>query len=149
MKFKKILFATDFSAPSQAALEYASSLARDTGATLVIVHVEELLVQYGSGDQVYYSPPQCPNPELKRMLEKVVPSVKDVKYEHRLVMGVAADEILRISEEEGVDLIVLGTHGRTGLARVLMGSVAEDVMRRSTCPVLTLKATAKMPAAAT
>ena len=148
MNFKKILYATDFSPPSQAALRYASSLARDSGATLLIVHVEEMLVPYGSGDQVYYTPPEYPNPQIRRILEAVVPALKNVKYEHRLVTGLAADEILRISEEEGVDLIVLGTHGRTGLSRLLMGSVAEAVMRRAKCPVLTLRESAEIPAIA-
>jgi universal stress protein A len=149
MNFNKILYATDFSPPSRAALRYASSLARDSGATLLIVHVEETLVQYGSGDQVYYTPPEYPNPQIRRILEAVVPALKNVKYEHRLVTGLAADEILRIGKEEGVDLIVLGTHGRTGLSRLLTGSVAEAVMRRATCPVLTLKANAKVAVAAT
>jgi nucleotide-binding universal stress UspA family protein len=69
-----------------------------------------------------------------------------IRFEHKLLMGTAADEIVRAAEEGGVDLIVIGTHGRTGLKRVLMGSVAEAVMRRATCPVLTLKAADKVPA---
>ena len=139
MNFKKILYATDFSAASESALQYASSLARDSGAKLLIVHVEEMLAQYGSGDQVFYSQPQYPNPEIRRMLEAIVPPDKTVKHEHRLVLGTAVNDLVRLADEEGVDLIVIGTHGRTGLARVLMGSVAEAVMRRAKCPVLTLK----------
>jgi nucleotide-binding universal stress UspA family protein len=54
-------------------------------------------------------------------------------------LGTAVNDLVRLADEEGVDLIVIGTHGRTGLARVLMGSVAEAVMRRAKCPVLTLK----------
>ena len=146
MNLKKILYATDFSPASKSALEYASSLAHDSGATLLILHVEEALVPYGSGDQVFYTQSESPNPQIRRILEAVVPVLKNVKYEHRLVQGLAADEILRTSEDERVDLIVLGTHGRTGLARVLMGSVAETVMRRAKCPVLTLRERAQTEA---
>jgi nucleotide-binding universal stress UspA family protein len=80
------------------------------------------------------------------MLEAVKPPDLSIRFEHKLLMGTAADEIVRAAEEGGVDLIVIGTHGRTGLKRVLMGSVAEAVMRRATCPVLTLKAADKVPA---
>ena len=145
MNYKKILFATDFSPASDAALQYATSLARDSGATLLIAHVEELPMPYVGGE-MYFAQPEYPNPEIRRMLEAVVPPDKSVRYEHRLVMGTAADDIVRLADEEHVDLIVIGTHGRTGLKRVLMGSVAESVMRLATCPVLTLKEAIKAPA---
>ena len=138
MNYKKILFATDFSTASEAALKYATSLARDSGALLLIAHVEELPMPYAGGE-MYFAQPEYPNPEVKKMLEAVVPPDKSVKYEHRLVMGTAADDIVRVADEEGADLIVIGTHGRTGLMRVLMGSVAESVMRLATCPVLIVK----------
>jgi nucleotide-binding universal stress UspA family protein len=63
-----------------------------------------------------------------------------VPVEHRLAEGDSAEEILRLAQESGCDLIVLGTHGRTGLPRLLMGSVAEQVVRKAPCPVLTVKA---------
>ncbi len=84
--------------------------------------------------------PEYPNPEVSKMLEAIMPPDKNVKYEHQLVMGMAADDIVRVAEEQNADLIVIGTHGRTGLKRVLMGSVAEAVMRCATCPVLTRQA---------
>jgi universal stress protein A len=139
VKYKKIVFATDFSPASQAALAYAASLARDSDALLLIAQVEDSMTPYGSGDQVYYALREQPNPEVRRMLEAIVPPGKGVRYEHRLVLGAAADEIVRLADEEGADLIVIGTHGRTGVTRVLMGSVAEAVVRRAKCPVLTLK----------
>jgi nucleotide-binding universal stress UspA family protein len=83
--------------------------------------------------------PEYPNPEIRKMLDAVVPPDESVKYEHHLVLGTAAEDIVRVAAEQNVDLIVIGTHGRTGLKRVLMGSVAEAVMRRAMCPVLTLK----------
>jgi universal stress protein A len=142
MNYKKILFATDFSPASNAALQYATSLACDCGAMLLIVHVEELPVAY-AGAEMNFTQLEYPNPEIRRMLEAVVPSDPRVGYEHRLVMGTAAENIVQLAEEERVDLIVIGTHGRTGLTRMLMGSVAESVMRKAKCPVLTVKSETK------
>jgi nucleotide-binding universal stress UspA family protein len=116
----------------------AASLARDTGATLVIVHVEEPPAAYGGGE-LYYGMPEPDNTELLRMLYAVRPADPAVLYEHRLVSGDPAAEIVRLAETEGADMIVMGTHGRTGLRRLLMGSVAEAVVRRAACPVLTVK----------
>lgn len=138
MQIKKILFPSDFSTTSDAGMALATSLARDAGATLLIVHVEEPPAAYGGGE-MYYGIPNPDNAELTKMLQAVVPSDPSVSYEHRLVSGDPASEIVRLAEDEDVDLIVLGTHGRTGLKRLLMGSVAEAVVRRATCPVLTFK----------
>jgi nucleotide-binding universal stress UspA family protein len=138
MHYHKIFFATDFSPASETALEYATALARDSGALLIIAHVEEMPLPYAGGE-MYFAQPDYPNPEVRKMLEAVVPPDKNVKFEHRLAMGVAADDIVRLADEEKADLIVIGTHGRTGLMRVLMGSVAESVMRYAKCPVLTVK----------
>ena len=115
MKYQKILFATDFSPASQAAFEYATSLARDNGAKLVIVHVEEYPVSYPGGD-MFVVHPNAPNPVLRKMLAKIVPS-GDVPHEHHLVLGLPADEIVRLADEQHADLIVIGSHGRTGLRR--------------------------------
>ena len=70
------------------------------------------------------------------MLKNVCPHDSDISFEHRLVMGDPASEIVRVAKEEHPELIVLGTHGRTGLSRILMGSVAEAVVRHAPCPVL-------------
>lgn len=135
---KKILFPTDFSHTGDAALEMATSLARDTGATLMIAHVEEAPNVYAGGE-FYYGIPNPPTEELRRMLEEVKPTDPEVKYEHRLLTGDPASTIVRLADEEDVDLIVMGTHGRTGIIRVLMGSVAEVIVRRAKCPVVTYK----------
>jgi universal stress protein A len=144
MKTKKIMFPTDFSHTGDAALEMATVLAHDAGATLLIVHVEEPPVAYGGGE-MYYGIPEPAHGEIKRMLQEVLPTRSDVKFEHRLVTGDPPSAIVRLAEEENVDLIVMGTHGRTGLGRLLMGSVAEAIVRRAACPVLTYKHTAKGP----
>lgn len=138
MNFKKILVSTDFSSCSEAALTMATALARDSGATLLIVHVEEIPLATGSAEFLY-SVPEPNTQELKRLLADVKPRDPRVAFEHHLLAGDPAEAIIRTAEQEGVDIIVIGTHGRTGLTRLLMGSVAEAIVRRATCPVLTVK----------
>jgi len=138
MDVKKILFPTDFSHTGDAAMKMATSLARDTGASLLIIHVEEPPTAY-SGGEMYYGMLEPATHELERMLHKVVPNDESVSYEHRLITGDPARAITRLAESEGIDLIVMGTHGRTGLSRMAMGSVAEAVVRRATCSVMTYK----------
>jgi nucleotide-binding universal stress UspA family protein len=145
MKANKILFPTDFSSSEDTGLSFATSLARDSGATLIIVHVEEPPAAYGGGE-MYYGVPEPDNEALRLMLEAVVPTDPAVPYEHRLVMGDPASEITGLAESENVDMIVISTHGRTGLRRLLMGSVAESVVRHATCPVLTVRQAEKEPA---
>ena len=108
------------------------------GAKLLIVHVEEPPAAYGTGE-MYYGIPDPDNPALHKMLTAVVPDDRTVPYEHRMITGDPADEIVALAEEEKADLIVMGTHGRTGLGRLLMGSVAEAVVRCAPCPVFTFK----------
>lgn len=138
MKAKKILFPTDFSHTGDAALALATSLARDTGATLLIVHAEEPPTAYGGGE-LYYGIPEPATDDLQAMLKQVKPTDPAVPYEHHLITGDPAHAVVRLANEEQVDMIVIGTHGRTGLARILMGSVAEAIVRRAECPVLTYK----------
>lgn len=140
MNAKKIVFPTDFSTLANAALEQATALARDTGATLIIVHVQEPPAAYGGGE-MYYGIPEPDDTELRKMLAAVTPTDPSVPYEHRMVLGDPADEVVRLAETERADMIVLATHGRTGLMRLLMGSVAEAIVRRAKCPVFTLKPT--------
>jgi nucleotide-binding universal stress UspA family protein len=116
----------------------ATSLARDRSATLVIMHVEEPPRAYGGGE-FYYGIEEPNREELQRMLDAVVPSDPAVACEHRLASGFPALAIVELAEKEQVELIVMSTHGRTGLTRLLMGSVAEEVVRKAKCPVLTVK----------
>ncbi|MBI2824726.1 MAG: universal stress protein [Planctomycetia bacterium] len=147
MKAKKILFPTDFSTLSNAALEHATVLAKESGATLLVVHVAEPPAVYGAGE-MYYGVPDPDTPTLRRMLSEIAPSDATVPCERRLLVGDPAAEIIAAAEAEHADMIVISTHGRTGLSRVLMGSVAELVVRRATCPVLTLKPSAGSPTTA-
>lgn len=143
---KKILFPTDFSHLSDAALHHASTLARETGAMLVIMHVEEPPIAYAGGE-MYYGIPDPDQTEMQRMLSEVRPTDPGVPFEHHMVTGDPAHEIVKMAEHDHVDMIVMGTHGRTGFSRMLMGSVAEQVVRRAPCPVFTFKAPAHTPAA--
>jgi universal stress protein A len=144
MKSQKILFPTDFSEHGQAALELATSLARDRGGELVILHVQEIPVAFGGGELYYFADPD--GSDIKKLLASVVPTDPAVPCQHRLVVGQAGEAILKVAEEEDVDLIVMPTHGRTGLTRILMGSVAEQVVRKAKCPVLTVKGSARSTA---
>jgi universal stress protein A len=136
-----ILFPTDFSTASDAALAHATALAKASGATLLIAHVEEPPLAYGGGE-LYYGLPEPDSTRILAMLEAVRPADPTVPFVHRLTMGDPAGEIVRLAGDENAEMIVLGTHGRTGLSRVLMGSVAEAVVRHATCPVLVYRETA-------
>lgn len=139
LTIRRILHPTDFSDLSRPAFELACSLARDFGARLVVCHitpppvaavVEGMVVDVPAGE----------SEQTRTRLEQVKPTDTSIKVVHRLEVGDAVREIVRLADEEKADLIVMGTHGRGGVSRLLMGSVAEGVMRRAPCPVLTLKA---------
>lgn len=144
MKARKILFPTDFSPFGQEALRWATSLARDSGATLIIAHVEEPPMSYGGGE-VFIGGEEGDREELKKSLVKVVPTDAKVPFEHKLLVGDPATAIVEEADNENADLIVIGTHGRTGLTRLLMGSVAEAIVRRAKCPVLVVKHPSALP----
>jgi nucleotide-binding universal stress UspA family protein len=139
LPIRTILYPTDFSPRSEYALHLASALARDYGARLIITHVKHPpVVVYGDLGAVP-AEPEGYDRELKEKLEAVRPTDPEILTEHYLLEGAAVDEIVRLAKETRTDLIVMGTHGRTGLSRLLMGSVAEFVLRHAPCPVLTVK----------
>ena len=141
MNVKKILCPVDFSSRSDAALAYASSLAAEADAFLHIVYVDEGSPTYVPGYSEFGYIPE-PAIDWERAQRERLAHVKptaDVPYDTRFLFGNPGKEILHCADREDVDLIVLGSHGRTGLSRLLMGSVAEAVMRRAKCPVLTVK----------
>lgn len=146
MPEKTIVFPTDFSTASDAALVHAAALARQSGARLLIVHVEEPPLAYGGGE-LYYGLPEPSSERILKMLEDVRPADPAVPFTHRLTMGDPAAEIVRIAGDETAEMIVLGTHGRTGITRLLMGSVAESIVRHAPCPVLVYRETAERLAA--
>jgi len=133
-----ILHPTDFSERSEAALHLACALARDYGARLVLLHVAtqppfiygEGMVPLDADEFLGYAKEQLDDLELP---------IDDLRVERRLETGDAATEVLHVAKQTKADLIVIGTHGRTGMSRLLMGSTAEQIVRRASCPVLTLK----------
>jgi nucleotide-binding universal stress UspA family protein len=139
MKLQTILFPTDFSPASETALEVATAVARDTGARLVILHVKHEPNPNRQEAGISGVPVDPDSFSLTRLLDEVKPADAAVTHVHRLVAGVPAEEILKLAEAERADLVVMATHGRTGLMRLLMGSVAEEVVRRAPCAVLTVK----------
>jgi universal stress protein A len=147
MNVKRILFPTDFSHTGDAALAFATSLARESDGRLIIVHVQEAPLAYGGGE-MYYGIPEPTTDELLNMLHDVKPTDSSVPVEYRLVTGDPADAVVRLAEDDDADLIVLGSHGRTGLTRLLMGSVAEAIVRKAHCPVLVYKQPARKLATA-
>jgi nucleotide-binding universal stress UspA family protein len=139
LQIRTILHPTDFSEPSQAAWELACALARDYNARLLIVHVYSPAPVYAP-DGIAIPFPQEEPAALQARLAAIRPSDERIAYEHRLLEGEPAEKILELAQKEPVDLIVMGTHGTTGLARLLVGSVAESVLRKAPCPVLTVRA---------
>ncbi len=139
LPIKPVLNPTDFSESSDAAFRLGCSLARDYGARLLVLHVAELpTAVYGEG--VMLPPPVESWQAAREKLDRMLPRGHNLLVEHRMVEGEAAREILRVARESDSDVIVMGTHGRTGLGRVLMGSVAEQVLRKAHCPVVTVRA---------
>src|SRR5262249_42012810 len=134
---RTILHATDFSPYSQYAFNLACALARDYRARLLVVHVKVaptmLVGEFGA------VPAVGENDDAVRHELLALRPPSGVSAEHILADGPPAAEIIRVAKENGCDLIVLGSHGRTGLARLLMGSVAETVVRKASCPVLVVK----------
>jgi nucleotide-binding universal stress UspA family protein len=135
-----ILHPTDFSPASGLAFRLASALARDHGARLVVVHVVATPVPVAA-EWVCTLPAEIDWEAIEARLDRLCPEDPAVSREYRLLEGEAAPEILRLARETEADLIVMGTHGRTGLGRLLMGSVAERVVRAALCPVVTVKGT--------
>jgi nucleotide-binding universal stress UspA family protein len=134
-----ILHPTDFSPQSGAAFQLAWALARDYGARMILLHVKPPDMIYGEG---YVLPPDPPvtRAVLQEQLDRLQPPDSSVRVERILREGYPADAILHAAAETGADLIVMGTLGRTGVGRLLMGSVAQAVLCRAPCPVLTVKA---------
>jgi nucleotide-binding universal stress UspA family protein len=131
---RDILVPIDWSESSGHAFHLAAALARDHDAQLLLLYVLPL-------PAVMYGPP--PEGFLEHMLDelrRIKPADPKVDVRYLVAEGNPAAAILRAARESHSDLIVMGTHGRTGLTRLVMGSVAEEVVRKAPCPVLTVRA---------
>ena len=147
-EFKKILCATDFSEYSEYAMRYATAFAKISGGTIDCVHVVDTgFVKDGSMDGVYVS-----SADLQRSLESIKASAEKemehfIRKEHFLGVdmtphlreGHAADEIVKLAGEIGSDLLIIATHGRSGLERLVFGGTCDKVLRLSKTPVLAIK----------
>lgn len=153
--FKRILVPTDFSAHSDAAVRYAVVLARQFGSSLFLLHV--LDDAYAAGPwESEFGIPETPGlrDRLKREAEQRLTACLTAADRDRfnvtteVVTGRPAQSIVDFARDNATDLIVMGTHGRSGVAHLLMGSVAERVVRSAPCPVLTVRADAETMAEA-
>jgi nucleotide-binding universal stress UspA family protein len=142
---KTILVATDFSDGSNEALQRAIALARLSGGTLEIVHVIEPGVEDPFGGHIYGSDHHS---AVDRMLMRLTAEVEagGLACTAKILEGNAAIEIVNRARTIGAATIVVGTHGRTGLAHVVLGSIAERVVRHAACPVLTVPFSKKVAA---
>jgi nucleotide-binding universal stress UspA family protein len=142
--FSTILFATDFSEISEYAFDYAYTLAKKLNSKLIIMHVINEPVDL-RGFYVPHISFESLEKEIEEAAEKMMNKFCSGKLvdlagtETVIVSGIPYDEILAKADEEKVSLIVLGTHGRAGLDHLLFGSTAERVVRRSRCPVMTIR----------
>ena len=143
IKFKKILCPVDYSDCSAKALRYAAGLALKDSGKLYLMHVIDKRV-YDYGGPVYEAQLSPDAEVIEHLKEKLGESVPkeirgDIDVETIVTVGVPAQEIVNAADDKEVDVIVMGTHGRTGIAHVVMGSVAENVVRKALCPVLTVR----------
>lgn len=137
MAVRRILYATDLGESSAPAFATACSLARDYGAGLVIIHVvNPLPVTYG--EIIAQAAAETDRQSASRRLAQLRPADPNVTFEHCLAEGEPARCILEAVRTHECDLIIMGSHGRTGVSRLIMGSVAERVVREAPCPVLTM-----------
>ena len=142
LTMKTILCPTDFSADAQPAFEVACALAGEGCSSLVVLHVERPpLATLGGTTGAPPLPDEYDRERVWEKLQAIQPARAGLAVEHRLEYGDPAAVILKVAEEIGADLIVMGTHGRTGLRRLLMGSMAEQVVRKAPCPVFTVRTT--------
>jgi nucleotide-binding universal stress UspA family protein len=148
MDIKTILFPTDFSQGARAAMEYAVALARDYKAKLILLYViqdisiaEWYIPSSISAADLVEDMQRSAEREIDKLGIEIAGAVATV--EKLVVRGVPFVEIIRTAKERKADMIVIGTHGRTGIDHMLFGSTAEKVVRKSSCPVLTVRMSGK------
>lgn len=145
-RFTRILVPTDFSTTADAALEYAFALAERFGASLQLLHVlEDPFVTDGMAAEAYISEAPALRSAMlqdaqERLRHRAAPrEAAGMHIDTEVLFGHGARTIAEYAAERGIDLIVIGTHGRTGFAHLLLGSVAERLVRTAPCPVLTVR----------
>jgi len=144
-RIRKILYATDYSKASERALEEAINLAKQNEAELLVVHVIEP-IPYGGGEEfagaeLYMKLEDATKREAQTSMAKLIRRLQrsKVKAKSLLLRGSTHAQIVRAAKSKKVDMIVIGTHGRTGWSKLFMGSVAAKVVSAATCPVVTVR----------
>jgi nucleotide-binding universal stress UspA family protein len=136
---KNILFLTDFSEPSEAALPFAVSIARAYGAKLHALHVMLPTPSVYTTPELTVTAIESEEESAQAEMQRIESQLAGISHEAAIERGVAVwPSLERALKDENIDLIVLGTHGRTGARKLLLGSVAEEIFRRSAVPVLTI-----------
>lgn len=141
--FKKIICALDLAEHSKEVASYASMLAKLSDASVIALYVAPTMTQYTG----FHVPPNSIDSFVSEIVDGAKATMEQFMKENfsgvsvssDIVIGYAAEEILACADREGADLIVMGTHGRTGIDRMLFGSVAEKVVKNSPIPVLTIR----------
>lgn len=146
VRIRHILVPTDFSSTSDAALEYAREVAERFGASLHLLHVlQDPFVNGPLVSEAYLTDTPGVRTTIldeakARLAHRLAPlDQKSFAAHAEVVFGRGADTIVEYAADRGIDLIVMGTHGRTGMAHLLLGSIAERVVRTAHCPVLTVR----------
>ena len=138
MNIKRILCPVDFSEFNRPANEYASMLAKSTGARMIYLHI--YLPEIAFSNPEFFDAESEEKRLLAKLEEEFSPCVPGIDASYVVEFGTPTEGIVNYANNNEIDLVVLGTHGRTGLLRVVMGSVAEAVVRKTDCPVLAIKA---------
>jgi len=144
LEMKRILFPIDFTKNASKILPYVLSVSEKYDSMIYLLHVIEELPKWGSGIYMPHIPWDQYQKEALKGAEKDLDRVREGQlqscpnFQKRILSGDPAQEILKTIELEGIDLVIMGTHGRKGLEHVFFGSVAENVVKKSPVPVLTI-----------
>jgi nucleotide-binding universal stress UspA family protein len=145
-RIRRILHATDYSKASERALQEAVDFAKQNDAEMLVVHVIQPVVPYVAGEDIgaaelYVKLEESTKQEAQRSMDKLMQRLErlGVKAKSLLLRGIPADQIVKAAKNRKADMIVIGTHGRTGLSKLFMGSVASRVISTAPSPVLTVR----------
>ena len=143
---RRILHATDYSKASARALDEAVDLAKQNHAELLILHVIEPMSSYAAGEdfggaELYMKMEESAKQDAQRSMQKLMRKLQQAKLNAKslLLNGTAHEQIVKAAKNRKANMIVIGTHGRTGVSKLFMGSVAGKVISLATCPVLTVR----------
>jgi nucleotide-binding universal stress UspA family protein len=145
-RIRRIVYATDYSRASARALDEAVHLAKQNNAELLVIHVIEPVTPYVTGEdygstELYLKLEETSKKDAQTSMQRLMQKLQKLKVKAKslLLKGTTHDQIVRAAKNRKADMIVIGTHGRTGLSKLFMGSVAGKVVSTAQCPVLTVR----------